>query len=77
MEAAMLSLIEKKKALVKEKRTADEFLRCIEHDLKNIENELVHLCANSCEGHQFNQVCDGGIYGDTFYICTVCGHEQL
>jgi len=70
-------LIEKKNALMKEKTSVDERLRRIKNDLTSIENELTHVCATSCNGHQFKQIQEGGIYGDTFYICTVCEHEQL
>jgi hypothetical protein len=70
-------LIEKKKALLKEQHSVDEHMRRIKHELTRIETELTHVCATSCDGHQFEQIQESGMYGDTLYICTVCDHEQL
>ena len=70
-------LLEKKNALLKEKNSVDERLRRIKNDLTSLENKLFRVCANSCDGHRLEQFQESGMYGDTFYVCTVCGHEQL
>jgi len=43
--------------------------------LKKNENKLINLCSRT--GHDFQREREDGPYGETYYICKICGFTTL
>lgn len=45
--------------------------------LENINHEIIKLCYNNFKGHDFIPENEAGMYGETFYVCSICGYEKI
>ena len=45
--------------------------------LENIKNEIIKCCYNNFKCHNFIPENEPGMYGETFYVCSICGYEKL
>jgi len=57
--------------------TKNILIRKIDHVNKIIEIgklNLINMCGNSSEGHEFITEIEHTMYGDTWYICSKCGY---
>jgi len=52
-------------------------LKSTEIILEKINKELINCCYNEHKGHDFVPQTEEGMYGETFYICCICGYEKL
>ena len=45
--------------------------------IENINNEIIKRCYNNFKGHNFIPKRELGMYGELFYVCSICGYEKL
>jgi hypothetical protein len=45
--------------------------------LENINNEIIKRCYNNFKSHNFIPKREPGMYGELFYVCSICGYEKL
>tara|TARA_Y100000389_G_C17226508_1_gene395927 strand:+ start:361 stop:591 length:231 start_codon:yes stop_codon:yes gene_type:complete len=45
--------------------------------LENIKNEIIKYCCNNFKCHDFIPENEPDMYGETFYVCCICGYENV
>lgn len=48
----------------------------IENDINAINHSILETCVNKCGGHDFESFREPGLYGETYYVCKICGIEN-
>lgn len=53
-----------------------ELIRKINNDISVINQYVIDMCVEKCGGHNFESYRESGLYGETFYVCKICGVEE-
>lgn len=73
----ILILIKRRRGIsLKKDNLQKKLLKIIEEE-KYINNKILTTCGKSDNGHNFIENQEECMYGETFYICSICGYEKM
>jgi hypothetical protein len=73
----ILILIKKRREISLKKDNLQKNLLKIIEEEKYINNKILSTCGTSDDGHIFIENREECMYGETFYICSICGYEKM
>ena len=62
--------------LQNKKSNLQELIKKINNDITVINEHVIDTCVEKCGGHNFESYRESGLYGETFYVCKICGVEE-